>query len=254
MDRNFIHYKIFEAFAELEAFTTTKNSLNGQAVRFTGDAAHIFADNRKELAELLGIEVVNLVFPRQTHTSTVHCIDVLPDYEISETDALVTNKPGICICVQTADCVPVLLFDPVKKVIAAVHAGWKGTVQKIVQVTVQKMEAEYDCEPSDIRAAIGPSIGPEVYEVGAEVVEAALRSIPAAESTLQLNQSGKYHFNLWEANRLLLIEAGVQTSNIEVLADCSFLEADKYYSARREGVQTGRMVSGILLKTKLSLK
>lgn len=242
-----IRYPVFQSCKNLLAFTTTKKSVNIPAARFTGDEKFVFMKSRKELAHLLGIKTEQLVFPRQTHTSTVCTVAEIPEEEITETDALITNQPGICIYVQTADCVPILLFDPVEKVAAAVHAGWRGTIQKIVVETVRKMQKEYNSDPVNILAAIGPSIGPGVYEVGSEVEQAARRSIPGAEETLCLNGSGKYHFNLWDANRNLLQNCGIRATNIEVLEECSFQEGEKYYSARREGVETGRMVSGIML-------
>lgn len=243
-----LRYQIFQPYKNIVAFTTTKQSIDKEAARFTGDELSIYQDNRVQLASLLGIEIERLIFPRQTHSNTVCKLVDIPDKEIAETDALVTAQPGLCLCVQTADCVPILLFDPVKNVAAAVHAGWRGTVNKIVANTVREMEENYDCSESDILAAIGPSIGPGVYEVGNEVVEAARASVPEAEQTLHLNTNGKYHFDLWEANRRILLECGLQKKHIEVLAECSFEEGDKYFSARREGVDTGRMVSGIMLR------
>lgn len=248
MDNNFIRYSIFSELKWLEAFTTTKSSVQQNSARFTGDDKELYSGNREELAALFGINAGQLVFPRQTHSSTICRIDAIPETEISETDALVTNKAGICLCVQTADCVPILLADPEKKVVAAVHAGWRGTVGKIVTKTVQKMQRDFGSDPAIIRAAIGPSIGPEVYEVGSEVVEAARKAVPGAENTLSLNASGNYHFDLWEANRRLLLQAGISSNLIEVLEHCSFSEPEKYYSARRDGVETGRMVSGIMLR------
>lgn len=245
--QNFVRYKIFQEFSNIEAFTTTKQSLQKDRVRFTGDEESIYSDNRNELARLLNIEVEQLVFPRQTHSDAVCDLDSAPDSEISETDALVTNKAGICLCVQTADCVPVLLFDPEKKVIAAIHAGWRGTVAKIVANTVHVMKERYSCDPKIIFAAIGPSIGPQGYEVGSEVVDAVRRSIPDAEAVLQKQESGKFHVDLWAANRNVLLECGILEENIEVLAECSFQSKEKYFSARREGVDTGRMVSGIMM-------
>lgn len=244
---NIIQYPVFQTCKNLLAFTTTKQSLDIPAARFTGDVASAFVENRKELARLLGINAEQLVFPRQTHTSTVFTVNVIPEQEITETDALITNQPGICICVQTADCVPILLFDPVEKVAAAVHAGWRGTVQKIVVETVREMQKEYKSNPANLKAAIGPSIGPVVYEVGSEVEQAARQTIPEAEQTLCLKGSGKYHFNLWEANRNLLLSCDILAENIEVLEECSFQGENKYFSARRDGIDTGRMVSGIMI-------
>lgn len=168
---NLVQYKIFEPFENLLAFTTTKQTLIEKNPRFTGNSSAIFKKSRQQLAKTLNIETNQLVFPRQTHTNCVSEILKIPLAEIKETDALLTNQPGICICVQTADCVPILLFDHVENVIGAVHAGWRGTVNKIIEVALQKMILKYNSSPKNIRAAIGPSIGLEVYEVGDEVVQ-----------------------------------------------------------------------------------
>jgi len=244
---NFIAYKIFEPHSTLVAFTSTKQSFDSEKTRFTGDSPEIYTENRKQLAEKLGIEVSNLVFPRQTHTDCVAEIDGIPECEITQTDALVTNLKGIGICVQTADCVPILLFEPETKVIAAVHAGWRGTVKKIAAAAVQKMSNKFGSHPATIIAAIGPSISQAIYEVGSEVTEAVLNTIPNAETTIHLKPTGKNHVDLWEANRQVLIESGLLPENIEILGECSFSENSKYFSARKEGADTGRMVSGIML-------
>ncbi|WP_303924110.1 peptidoglycan editing factor PgeF [Draconibacterium sediminis] len=244
MDRNLnlIRYNIFQPFDKLCAFTTTKSTLPVKRVRYSN-----VPENKAKLSEALALEVGQMVYPDQTHSSNVAAIQEVPDAVISETDALVTNQAGLCLCVQTADCVPVLLFDPEAKVIAAVHAGWRGTVGGIVEKAVSKMTNNYGASAKNIVAAIGPSISPEIYEVGDEVVAAARKSIPNVETTLHKNGTGKFHFNLWEANRQLLLKSGVQAQNIEVFGACSFSEAEKYYSARREGIDTGRMVSGIMI-------
>jgi hypothetical protein len=242
-----IYYKIFSGFENVVAFTSTKQTFDTLNPRFTGDSSEIFVNNRVLLAEKLMIKPEQLVFPRQTHTNCVAEILDIPETEIKETDALVTDKTGICLCVQTADCVPILLFDPVNNVIAAVHAGWRGTVKKIAEVAVQKMVLKYNSLPENIVAAIGPSISPDIYEVGNEVVEEVRKSIPNAELLLHKNSSGKYHVNLWEANRQVLLGNGLAEKNIEILGECSFTESSKYFSARKEGIATGRMVSGIMI-------
>lgn len=246
--QSFIHYNIFKPFEKLLAFTTSKQTLAINNARFTGDSIEDYQTSRQLLAEKLGIDSTKLVFPRQTHTNCVADINDIPKNEIAETDAIVTNQSEICICVQTADCVPILLFDPIKNVVSAVHAGWRGTVKKIVEVAVEKMIVKYQSSPKDILAAIGPSISQEIYEVGNEVVEAVKKTIPNAEKTLAKNSSGKFHFNLWEANKQILLANGLLDSHIEVLRDCSFSKSEKYYSARKEGIQTGRIVSGIMSK------
>nr|WP_320023720.1 peptidoglycan editing factor PgeF [uncultured Draconibacterium sp.] len=241
-NRNLIRYDIFQPFTNICAFTTTKSTLPVERVRYSN-----MPENKVKLAEVLALKTDQMVFPDQTHSSCVAAIQEVPDAVISETDALVTNQSGLCLCVQTADCVPVLLFDPVAKVIAAIHAGWRGTVSGIVANAVDKMTTNYGTLTENIVAAIGPSISPEIYEVGDEVVAAARKSIPNVETTLHKNGKGNYHFNLWEANRQMLLKSGVVQQNIQILGACSFSEAEKYYSARREGADTGRMVSGIMI-------
>lgn len=242
-----IYYKIFSGFENVVAFTSTKQTFDVVNPRFTGDSRDIFENNRLLLAGKLMIKPEQLIFPRQTHTNCVAEISDIPESEIKETDALVTNQTGICLCVQTADCVPILLFDPVNNVIAAVHAGWRGTVKKIAEVAIQKIVLKYNSNPENIVAAIGPSISPEIYEVGNEVVEEVKKSIPNAEMLIHKNSSGNFHVNLWEANRQVLLENGLQEKNIEILGECSFTETNKYFSARKEGIATGRMVSGIMI-------
>lgn len=246
-NQKLIYYQIFSGFENVVAFTTTKQTFESVKPRFTGDSPEIFENNRLLLAGKLMIKPEQLVFPRQTHTNCVAEISDIPENEIKETDALITTKSGICLCVQTADCVPVLLFDPEVNVISAIHAGWKGTVKKIAGVAVQKMVQDYGSSPKNIIAAIGPSIGPEIYEVGNEVVEEVKKSISNAEILLHKNSSGKYHFNLWEANRQILLETGLKAKNIEILGECSFTQNHRYFSARKEGIETGRMVSGIMI-------
>lgn len=248
MDNSLVLYPIFKRFENVIAFTTTRNTfIENGAPRFTGNSSKKPDDNRGKLAEILGIPPDGLVFPRQTHTSCVAEIYGLPEEELQETDALVTNQPGICLCVQTADCVPILLFDPKQKAVAAIHAGWRGTVKKITAEAIQKMEISFQSKPENIMAAIGPSIGPEVYEVGEEVVDAVLETVPNAEKTLHRNSSEKFHLNLWEANRQILLNSGLTSDNIYIQGECTFQFNEKYYSARRNGIETGRLVSGIML-------
>lgn len=242
-----LEYPLFYRFNQLLAFTSTKKTFLNNLTRFTGNDLDEFQHNREQLAEILEIKPNQLVFPRQTHSNKVLEILKIPEQEILDIDALVTNKTGICICVQTADCVPILLFDPARNVIAVVHAGWRGTVAKIVSETVALIKNNYKCAPENILAVIGPSISPEVYEVGEEVKNAAIKNIPNSEKTILTKTESKIHFNLWEANRQLLLLEGVPADNIQITGECSFNQKDKYFSARRDGTNTGRMVSGIML-------
>jgi polyphenol oxidase len=250
MDKSLVTFKIFEPFKEeLLAFTTTRNSIPQMAApRFTGEPVYKAEQNRIQLADLLKINASQLVFPRQTHSCFVDSLSRFPERELKETDALVTDQPGICLCIQTADCVPLLLYDPKVKAAGAVHAGWRGTVDLIAGKAVEKMMRIYGSHPRDILVAIGPSIGPDKYEVGHEVAEAVNLKIPFAEKTLTNGIQNKHHLNLWEANRQVLLSLGILPEHIEISARCTFAENEHFYSARREGIETGRIVSGIMLK------
>ncbi len=250
MDNSIATYTIFKPFAdELVAFTSTRDSLPSEvAPRFTGEPKMNALRNRNNLAKLIKINASQLVFPRQTHSCYVDNLAGIPNHELKDTDALVTGTSGICLCIQTADCVPLLLYDPVAKVAGAVHAGWRGTVDLIAGKAVEKMSTIYGSQPQDILVAIGPSIGPDIYEVGNEVAEAVSKNIPNAGKTLHTGKSGKYHLNLWEANRQILKAHGILPEHIEISGRCTYTENELFYSARREGIETGRMVSGIMLK------
>ncbi|MBW8330408.1 MAG: peptidoglycan editing factor PgeF [Prolixibacteraceae bacterium] len=243
-------FESFRKYKDIAHFITTKEGwISGNKPRFTGDQEADYSGFRKELAISCEVKVEKFMFPRQTHSD--HIVEVTSGTDstiISGTDALITNEPGLFICVQTADCVPILLFDPQKKVVAAIHAGWRGTVSKIAQKTIQQMTEKFDCQPTDIVAGIGPSIHMHAYEVGAEVVEAVNANFNNSSALLKpsLNE-GRAYFDLWEANQTVLIESGIPEENIELMGLCSFEHSDLFYSARRDGADTGRMVSGIRL-------
>lgn len=231
-------------------FTSSKTGWGGDGrCRFTGDSPEVFSDYRKELADSLGLGEEQFVFPRQTHSDHVALVTgPMTGTEIPNTDALITNVPGLCLCVQTADCVPILIYDPVWRVVAAIHAGWRGTVERIVEKTVNCMEEVFQCNPQDFFAGIGPSISSANYEVGSEVVQAVRDNFRSHKGLLRpsVNDGGAF-LDLWKANQSLLIELGLRGENIEIMSLCSFEEKEKFFSARREGAQTGRMVTGIML-------
>lgn len=173
--------------------------------------------------------------------------------ELEGYDVFVTTLPGVAIGVRTADCVPVLLYDPVKRVVAAVHAGWKGTVLHISEKTVELMTVKYRCDAADIRAVLGPSIGPESFQVGEEVAEHFKNAdFPMADIWSFQGKgdgspmSGGHHIDLWKANRWLLEKAGVKPENIQNSGIDTFTD-NSFFSARREGVQCGRIINSIML-------
>jgi polyphenol oxidase len=207
--------------------------------------------NLKILAESLSFDHSQVVIPKQTHCDRIAVItkDDLAQ-RLDETDALITNETSICLAVKTADCVPILLFDPVKKAIAAVHSGWRGTVQNIIGKTIKKMNQTYGTTPNELVAAIGPCISQKNYEVGQDVFEHFQKLFPETDTVLYFKDTRKKKafLNLTEANKRLLLESGMKEQNIECSNICTFSTKEDLYSARRDGQKTGRMLNGIMLK------
>ena len=169
-------------------------------------------------------------------------------------DAFVTNLPGVAIGVRTADCIPVLLYDPENRVVAAVHAGWKGTMLRIPQKALAVMAQRFECRTERVRAIIGPGIGPDSFQVGIEVVERFQTAGFPMDRIWTFRgagdgspMSGGHHIDLFLANRWLLEEAGVKPSNIRIVGIDTFTD-DTFFSARREGVQCGRIINSIRLE------
>ncbi|HEV1284712.1 MAG TPA: peptidoglycan editing factor PgeF [Bryobacteraceae bacterium] len=147
-----------------------------------------------------------------------------------EGDALVTNRPGLAVSVRTADCYPIFLADARNRAVAAIHAGWRGTAAHIVQITLEKMKTEFGTSPADVHAAIGPGIGVCCYEIGEEVAR-------------QFGFECRTHLDLAFENRKQLEAAGVAPQNIEALGVCTFCDAERFFSYRREKEKAGRMTS-----------
>jgi len=178
-----------------------------------------------------------LMIPRQTHSCNVAWVDG-PD-EVADTDAVITAVPGLCVAVKTADCIPVLLYDEAQHLVAAVHAGWRGTVGKIVEKTIQEMGSK----GVDLHAVIGPGISLDAFEVGDEVYEQFLQAGFPMDHIAK--KYAKWHLDLWEANRWILEKNGV--SRIHIAEVCTFQNLSQYYSARQETIKTGRNINGIML-------
>jgi len=216
------------------------------------DNPAIVAANRlrfvEGVAEEPGFELVTV---RQVHGVVVQVAGrgsgplSTPDGKaVLQGDGLVTNEPGLMLGVQTADCVPVLLADTRMRTVGAFHAGWRGTVARIVEAGVGTMGERFGSRPEDLIAAVGPSIGPCCFEVGDEVAAAF------ASELVSVRSSGKPHVDLWEANRRQLLAAGVPSSAITVLGECTVCSRTrqgrrKYFSHRAEHGVTGRMLNVI---------
>ena len=222
---------------------------------YCGDAPERVARAKEWLAEQLGIAAAHIVLPHQTHTNHTLCIDqnfLLANEKtqremLEEVDALLTQLPNICIGVSTADCVPIILYDPRRKVTAAIHAGWRGTVKRIVTRCLEEMTARFGTTPADVLAAIGPCISAEAYEVGEEVIEQFSEAgFPLEKIVMRSDAAPKPHLNLPLANRLLLEEAGVPSGQISDCSICTFRHHQDFFSARRLGILSGRIFTGIM--------
>ncbi len=222
------------------------------ACHYTGDNAAHVASCRERLCHVLGISSERLIIPRQTHSTVVAEVTSgnLQD-DFSGVDALVTALPGVAIAVNTADCVPILLADPVNRVVAAVHSGWRGTVGEIVVSAVGRM-VQMGAVADEIRAVTGPSICTGCFEVGYEVAsqfEAKWHG-QGVVSDEYLGVTGKYHVDLRRACRLSLEAAGIPSRNICDTSPCSRCAPSVYFSARKLGINSGRTLSVVMLDEK----
>ncbi len=227
----------------LHAFTTRKAGLGA---RKNGIKS---ADDWYAVAEAFGIKPERLVTVTQVHGDAIVKIDDknCSASRLLEADGMITDEPGIALGVETADCVPVLLFDPVRPAVAAVHAGWRSTVKKIVLKAVLMMKQEFSSEPGSMIAAIGPAIGPECYEVDEPVMEQVRKAFSFWREISEGRREGKWSLDLVKANMLELVDAGLKRENIHALGICTSCRTDMFYSFRAEG-RTGRMLSVIMIK------
>ena len=254
-------YGLNESYADIFSFSTTRHGgySNGQYSSFNcnhycGDCPENVERNRKLLAEIMPSRPKLLVVPHQIHSTEIRIIDdvflhadeaVRRDL-LEGVDAVMTNLPGVCVCVSTADCIPVLCYDVRNKAVAAIHAGWRGTVARIVEKALEQMNSAYGTQMQDVVAAIGPGISLQSFEVGDEVYRAFRDA--GFDMYIIARRYSKWHINLWEANRLQLVSAGVNPDNIEVSGICTYMQNDDFFSARRLGINSGRIISGIMLK------
>lgn len=252
-DRRMLEYGQMKSYSNISCFSTTRyggqsegNYASFNCTHYCGDREEHVALNRELLCSLLSQRPLALVIPRQTHSTNVKVIASPEDMEdLEEVDALVTSLPRFCLCVSTADCIPVLLYDKVRKVVAAIHAGWRGTVGCIVRKTLEVMHDTYGTEGEDVVACIGPGISLASFEVGDEVYQAFEQA--GFDMPLISKRFDKWHIDLWEANRLQLLAFGVKETQIEVAGICTYQSFGTFYSARRMGIRSGRILSGIML-------
>lgn len=237
-------------------------SFNANA--YCGDDACAVRMNRELLCRTMGLEPARLVMPHQVHGVEVRRIDeaffLLSEEErksvLEGVDAVMTDLPCVCVSVSTADCIPILIYDAPHHAVAAVHAGWRGTLRRIPGVALQAMREAYGTKAADVRVAVGPGISLEAFEVGDEVFEAfreagfpmqaMSRRFPVAGNTVGASTE-KWHLDLWRANRDVLVAAGVPGAQIHLSGICTYRHPERFFSARRLGIRSGRILNGIFL-------
>ncbi len=196
-------------------------------------------ENRKRFFTSIGIVESQIAFIQQKHTTNITVADRSGNNE--NCDAIYTMRKNVFLAISVADCTPVMLYDKSQKVVAGIHAGWRGTAGRIVEKTIKEMQTVHGTNAKDVIAFIGPSAGKCCYEVGAEVIE----QFPKECATH--NGNDKYLLDVKQANMMQLLENGVLNSNIEVHPDCT-IHNTKYHSFRRDGNQSGRMFAIIGMK------
>lgn len=242
------------AFSTLRGETHPGNPYSGFNITdYCGDSAVHVAACRNELCKELGILDENLVLPHQIHSDKVVALtgvdtENLPcahRFALPDADALVTDLRGVCIGVSTADCIPVLLYDAQHHLAAAVHAGWRGAVQRIVAKTVDAMR-NLGSDAEDLHAVVGPGIALGSFEVGEEVADAFRDA--GFPSSICSRTWPKPHIDLSAACVFQMEEAGMHIGNIRVAGIDTYTDSGRFFSARRLGIHSGRIFTGILLK------
>jgi polyphenol oxidase len=234
------------------------------------DKSERVEENRQGFFRAIGAEKMRVVTLQQIHSDIIHPIHSAPPQNVLKGDALITNERGVLLTIQTADCIPILLADTKHRAIAAIHAGWRGTLRRIASKTLGRMQMAFGTRPKDVIAALGPGIGRCCYEVGEEVVKDFAAQFPEARlwfdgpfDALALGENDpnwlpwltmkppghappplRVNLDLVAANRAILAIAGVPMKNIFASSQCTACHTDVFFSYRRERV-TGRMMAAI---------
>lgn len=226
-----------------------------------GDEPERVWHNRSVFARHLGLDNLTWLLS-MTHGNEVVVVKEKPVLPVDRSarpatlysaDACVTDCPGAPLSLTVADCVPVFFHDPVRKAVGLAHAGWRGTVTRIVGNTVRALVEQYGSRPEDIRVGIGPSIGPDSFEVGSEVMEEFGAAFPRHPELLRTHpdtdsaRQGKGFIDLWSANRVAALEAGVLDGNIQISGWCTYLHPELFFSHRRDKGRSGRLIAAIIL-------
>jgi YfiH family protein len=221
-----------------------------------GDNPEHVKENYRRMAKALDVDVEKMVLSYQTHTTNVRVVTesdagkgIFKDREYQDVDGLITNVPGITLVTFYADCVPLYFLDPVHKAIGLSHSGWRGTVNRMGEVTVKKMEEAFGSRAEDMIACIGPSICRTCYEVGAEVIEEFKKGYDQKHwgEIFTDKGNGKYWLDLWKANEIVLLNAGIKKENLEITDICTHCNSDYLFSHRTTGNERGNLAAFLSL-------
>ena len=254
--------KYYDIADNVVAFSTTRkggcsigNHSSFNINHYCGDAEQAISANKDALCGLLGISSERLVLPHQTHQTAVRQIAdeffTLPEriktMLLEGVDAVMTDVKDACIGVSTADCVPIIIYDSEHHAACVVHAGWRGTVARIAENAIKQMVLAYNTRPEALKAVIGPSISVDKFEVGDEVYKQfAEAGFPMPDISSHFD--GKWHIDLWQCNKMQLERCGLLSENIEISGVCTYTQCDDYFSARRLGIESGRIYTGVVLR------
>lgn len=261
-----LHY--YHLADEVTAFSSTRHGGYSQGRYgafnvnlYCGDDVAAIQKNRQLLCQSLAIQPDRLLMPHQVHGVEVRRVtqDIL-NLSASErqealegVDALMTDVKEVCIGVSTADCIPLIIYDPEHAAASVIHAGWRGTVSRIVQHTVKAMVETYGSDVRKLKAVVGPGISLQSFEVGDEVYtqfdEAAfpMEVISCKMPAMNGGMQEKWHIDLWACNRLQLLGVGLLPKHIQVAGICTYEHYEDYFSARRLGVNSGRILTAIVI-------
>lgn len=216
-----------------------------------GDDAAAIAENRKRIGQAIGVDEKKMVYTSQTHTTNVAVVtEENIGAPLPETDGMITNVPELCLVTFYADCVPLYFIDPAKRAIGLSHSGWRGTVQKMANITVRRMQDAFGTDPADVIAAVGPSVCQDCYEVSEDVIEQVRANYRKEdwESLFYQKENGKYQLNLWRANELNLLEAGITKDHMAITNVCTCCNPEVLFSHRVMGANRGNLSAFLALK------
>ncbi|MCM1282663.1 MAG: peptidoglycan editing factor PgeF [Roseburia sp.] len=256
-----LEYPLFDGSGVRHGFSTREGGVSGgefSSLNFSftrGDDPAAVRENFKRIAEVFGCGLCDIVCSDQTHTTNVLRVDksfggagVTGEKPYRAVDGLITNARGLLLATFYADCVPLFFVDPVHHAIGLSHSGWRGTVGRMGAATLHAMHREFETEPKDVLAAIGPSICQDCYEVGEDVAGEFIRAFPDWESRILVSRGGgKYQLDLWRCNELILREAGVRAEHLAVTSICTCCNPGLLFSHRASHGRRGNLGAFLML-------